>query len=192
MMNNIEMFKLANNFGSRVRVMANDSCFEFWTDGLEKFAEAYHLAKCANNAPIGYVSEWEGDVSDTNNFIFVEKLDELDDSTNWIPVFAVPQANTEPNSWISVELKNPPLYTSVLFYREDAGVFEGKLTELANELSEQYIKQYEISEEEQCQLDYFCYTAEGGLCRLEGSEAPTHWKSMPNAPALVKLAESKL
>ena len=91
MMNNNEMFKLANKFGSRVRVMANDSCFEFWTDGLEKFAEAYHLAKCANNAPIGYVSEWEGDVSDTNNFIFVEKLDELDDSTNWIPVFAAPQ-----------------------------------------------------------------------------------------------------
>ena len=78
MMNNNEMFKLANKFGRRVRFTANDECFEFWTDGLEKFAEAYHLAKCANNAPIGYVREWEGDVSDANNFIFVEKLDEID------------------------------------------------------------------------------------------------------------------
>ena len=55
------------------------------------FAESYHLSKCSNNAPIGYVREWEGDVSDANNFIFVEKLDELDDSPNWVPVFAYPQ-----------------------------------------------------------------------------------------------------
>ena len=103
-MSNNEMFKLANKFGSRVRFIANDSCFEFWNDGLEKFAEAYHLAKCANNAPIGYVREWEGDVSDANNFIFVEKLDELDDSPNWIPVFAAPQpSDAEAKLKIAVE-----------------------------------------------------------------------------------------
>ena len=68
------------------------------------FAEAYYLAKCANNAPIGYVREWEGDVSDANNFIFLEKLDELDDSHNWIPVFAAPQScDAEAKLKIAVE-----------------------------------------------------------------------------------------
>ena len=57
------------------------------------FAEAYHAAKCSNIEPIGYVGEWEGDISDANNFIFLEKLDELDDSPNWIPVFAAPQSS---------------------------------------------------------------------------------------------------
>lgn len=89
------------------------------------------------------------------------------------------EASTVPTGWTNVELEKPPLYTALLFYREDAGVFEGKLTELANEVSEQYIKEYEISVEAQFELDYFCYTAEGGLCRLEGSEVPTHWMPMP-------------
>ena len=90
---------------------------EVWMACSEKFAERIDSSVpngdaaidvmqnlIENNKPVGYVREWEGDVSDANNFIFVANRDELDDSPNWIEVFSAPQpSDAEAKLAIAIE-----------------------------------------------------------------------------------------
>ncbi len=38
--------------------------------------------------PVAHMLEWEGDVSDLGSMIFASCADEMDDSPNWIPLYA--------------------------------------------------------------------------------------------------------
>ncbi len=38
--------------------------------------------------PVAHMREWEGDVSDLGSMIFASCADEMDDSPNWIPLYA--------------------------------------------------------------------------------------------------------
>jgi hypothetical protein len=96
------------------------------------------------------------------------------------------EPKVEDNGWIKIESENdlPKEFQEVLLYREDAGVFVGYYGNLAESLSEIAVEHhYEngLSEESMWKEQFFYFGLEGNGI-LEGSEIPTHWMSLPNAP----------
>ncbi len=75
-------------------------------------------------------------------------------------------------SWQPIE--TVPLHVSVLFYREDAGVFYGQKTYCAEWVSEQEQAKEEYDEETLFQVDCWAFEHDGAH-RLEGDVTPTHW-----------------
>lgn len=59
---------------------------------MEEYARAYaaSLAK-SSNEPFGWAREWQGDVSDLNNYMFTTDKGEVDDDL-WFPLFTGPQS----------------------------------------------------------------------------------------------------
>ena len=126
-----------------------------------------------NNKPVGYVREWEGDVSDANNFIFVANIDELDDSPNWREVFTTPQpSNAEAKLKEGLPPKDGKTYL---------GYFPSKEGYFAS----------------QCFIP-ICWSEWGGgtwdnvISGHHIPENPTHWTDLPLSPnqALERIGES--
>ena len=124
-------------------------------DGMQNLIE--------NNKPVGYVREWEGDVSDANNFIFVANIDELDDSPNWREVFTTPQpSNAEAKLKEGLPPKDGKTYL---------GYFPSKEGYFAS----------------QCFIP-ICWGEWGGgtwdnvTSGHHIHESPTHWTDMPLSP----------
>ena len=82
-------------------------------------------------------------------------------------------------SWQPIE--TVPLHVSVLFYREDAGVFYGQKTYCAEWVSEQEQAKEEYDEETLFQVDCWAFEHDGAY-RLDGDVTPTHWMPLPLPP----------
>lgn len=74
-----------------------------------------------------------------------------------------------------------PKHQDVLFFRADAGVFTGMITDADHLMSEKERDEWEGTEEEMFELDAFGY-GDWGVCRCDGSERPTHWMPLPSEP----------
>lgn len=74
-----------------------------------------------------------------------------------------------------------PEHEDVLFFRADAGVFTGMITDADHFMSEKERDEWEGTEEEMFELDAFGY-GDFGVCRCDGSERPTHWMPLPAEP----------
>lgn len=75
-----------------------------------------------------------------------------------------------------------PQHTEVLFYRADAGVFSGMITDADHFLNDKERDEWEGTEQEMSDLDAFGF-GDWGVCRCDGSERPTHWMPLPDEPA---------
>lgn len=84
-----------------------------------------------------------------------------------------------PSGWQDME--TCPQHTDVLFYRGDAGVFTGMITDADHFLSDKERDEWEGTEEEMFDLDAFGF-GDWGVCRCDGSERPTHWMPLPAEP----------
>ncbi|KCZ47725.1 hypothetical protein [Hyphomonas sp. CY54-11-8] len=91
--------------------------------------------------------------------------------------------------WRPIETA-PPYTGEVELYREDAGVFWGERTTLEESgyISEQEIESGQWSNEALEALDWW-YWGPNGAVRLEGVEIPTHWRPLPDPPAMISKAE---
>lgn len=74
-----------------------------------------------------------------------------------------------------------PEHKDVLFFRADAGVFTGMITDADHFMSDKERDEWEGTEEETFELDAFGY-GDFGVCRCDGSERPTHWMPLPDEP----------
>ncbi len=74
-----------------------------------------------------------------------------------------------------------PHHAEVLFYRMDAGVFTGMITDADHFLSDKERDEWPGAEEEMFELDAFGF-GDWGVCRCYGSERPTHWMPLPAEP----------
>lgn len=74
-----------------------------------------------------------------------------------------------------------PSHEEVLFFRADAGVFAGMITDPDHFMSDKERDEWEETEEEMFELDAFGY-GDFGVCRCDGSERPTHWMQLPTEP----------
>lgn len=74
-----------------------------------------------------------------------------------------------------------PKHREVLFFRADAGVFAGMITDADHFMSEKEREEWDGTEEEMFELDAFGY-GDFGVCRCDGSERPTHWMPLPAEP----------
>jgi len=75
-----------------------------------------------------------------------------------------------------------PRHVDVLFYREDAGVFSGKLTDADSFMTDKERDEWVGTEEEMFDLDAWSYEPEG-VYRMDGDLVPTHWMPLPAPPA---------
>lgn len=76
-----------------------------------------------------------------------------------------------------------PQHQDVLFFRHDAGVFSGMITDADHFMSDKERDEWKGTEEEMFELDAFGY-GDWGVCRCDGSERPTHWAPLPAEPAV--------
>ncbi|MBL7231639.1 MAG: DUF551 domain-containing protein [Pseudomonas sp.] len=83
------------------------------------------------------------------------------------------------HGWQSMEAC--PQHTEVLFYRSDAGVFSGMITDADHFLSDKERDEWSGTEQEMFDLDAFGF-GDWGVCRCDGSERPTHWMPLPVEP----------
>lgn len=79
------------------------------------------------------------------------------------------------------DMETCPQHTEVLFYRSDAGVFTGMITDADHFLSDKERDEWEGTEDEMFDLDAFGF-GDWGVCRCDGSERPTHWMPIPSEP----------
>lgn len=82
-------------------------------------------------------------------------------------------------------MESCPHHKDVIFYREDAGVFSGKLTCADEFMSDSERDEGLLTEEEQFALDAWSYEPEG-IYRLDGDLVPTHWMPYPCDPELTQ------
>lgn len=85
------------------------------------------------------------------------------------------------HGWQSME--TCPQHTEVLFYRSDAGVFSGMITDADHFMSDKERDEWSGTEQEMFDLDAFGF-GDWGVCRCDGSERPTHWMPLPIEPEL--------
>lgn len=97
----------------------------------------------------------------------------------------VAEAQKRP-SWQPME--TCPRHVDVLFYRKDAGVFSGRLTDADSFMTDKERDELELSEEEQYGLDAWSYEPEG-VYRLDGDLVPTHWMPMPDEPEIQEASQ---
>ena len=83
------------------------------------------------------------------------------------------------HGWQSME--TCPQHTEVLFYRSDAGVFSGMITDADHFMSNKERDEWSGTEREMFDLDAFGF-GDWGVCRCDGSERPTHWMPLPAEP----------
>ncbi|WP_421560843.1 MULTISPECIES: DUF551 domain-containing protein [unclassified Pseudomonas] len=83
------------------------------------------------------------------------------------------------HGWQSME--TCPQHTEVLFYRSDAGVFSGMITDADHFMSDKERDEWSGTEQEMFDLDAFGF-GDWGVCRCDGSERPTHWMPLPAEP----------
>ena len=83
------------------------------------------------------------------------------------------------HGWQSME--TCPQHTEVLFYRSDAGVFSGMITDADHFMSNKERDEWSGTEREMFDLDAFGF-GDWGVCRCDGSERPTHWMPLPVEP----------
>jgi hypothetical protein len=83
------------------------------------------------------------------------------------------------HGWQSME--TCPQHTEVLFYRSDAGVFSGMITDADHFMSDKERDECSGTEQEMFDLDAFGF-GDWGVCRCDGSERPTHWMPLPAEP----------
>jgi hypothetical protein len=74
-----------------------------------------------------------------------------------------------------------PQHQEVLFFRHDAGVFTGMITDADHFMSDKERDEWEGAEEGMFEIDAFGY-GDWGVCRCDGSERPTHWMPLPAEP----------
>lgn len=85
--------------------------------------------------------------------------------------------------WISVKDRLPQEGAEILLYREDAGVFSGKYTSLAEELTDKQLEDFEGSDHI---YDAFFFAIDfTGYTLLDSDEEPSHWMQLPSPPELI-------
>ena len=84
------------------------------------------------------------------------------------------------SEWKPIE--TAPHHQDVLVYREDAGVFMGHYGHVADWLIDGESKEAEQYDEETLFKEDWWAIDEKGMSRLEGDEAPTHWREIPPGP----------
>lgn len=88
---------LRNEFSMRVPAEPDrdaDLVLQDAAEIIRAFAERIKAGEIA--VPVGYVREWEGDVSDLGSMLFAENKDECDENPNWFPVYDHPP--TQPST----------------------------------------------------------------------------------------------
>lgn len=83
------------------------------------------------------------------------------------------------SAWMPIE--TAPLHESVLFFREDAGVFYGQKTYCADWVSEKEQEEEGYDEETLFKVDCWAFEHDGAH-RLDGDVMPTHWQPLPPPP----------
>lgn len=84
------------------------------------------------------------------------------------------------NGWQGID--TCPQHAEVLFYRADAGVFTGMITDADHFFrTDKERDDWPGTEEEMFALDAFGF-GDFGVCRCDGSERPTHWMPLPAEP----------
>jgi hypothetical protein len=93
------------------------------------------------------------------------------------------QSNTD--GWKPIE--TAPKYKDILFYREDAGVFAGRITTCAEEMTTDELERSDCDEATLWSEDVFSYGFDD-TSRCDGDLRPTHWMPMPDYPAMLAAA----
>lgn len=114
-----------------------------------------------------------------------------DDNTNRRTAQALElgAAAMEREEWIPVGERLPPEHTDVLVWRKDAGVFMAAYTSCDAFMSEEEIERHHLTDDDLFSMDWFSHSLMQGN-RMEGSEAPTHWR-LPFPPVSDSMAQKE-
>ncbi len=110
---------------------------------------------------------------------YFEMLRSIDLANAGRELFLTGRAAEPVREWQGME--TCPQHTEVLFYRSDAGVFSGMITDADHFLSDKERDEWLGTEEEMFDLDAFGF-GDWGVCRCDGTEKPTHWMPLPGEP----------